>query len=75
MTINNTELESIKGILEVIEDVVGDAALTKESKDKIKAFKRAVKSLEGKRAKHNECMRKCMINKRAKERVKKACKE
>lgn len=69
MTINSTELEAIKGILEVVEDVVGDATLTKESKDKIKAFKRAVKSLEKKRAKHNENMAKLMVKKRAEKRA------
>jgi len=75
MTINNTELESIKGMLEVTNFLVGDDNLPKEYEDKIKAFKRAVKSLEKKHAKHNECMRKCMINKRAKEREEKARKE
>ena len=69
MTINSTELKAIKGILEVVEDVVGDAALSKESKDKIKEYKRAIKSLEKKRAKHNESMAKLMVKKRAEKRA------
>lgn len=69
MTINSTELEALKALYEVVEKFEGTTLLSKDDKAKIKEYKRAIKSLEKKRAKHNESMAKLMVKKRAEKRA------